>query len=401
MREQTISFSTLDKSIYGGDFHKHEYLKENLYREECVLQSLNAAIDSDHKFTIQKLRKNTDTSDKTGYFLPLFYEKLLIRKCAKNISKTFPIRSIDRERAIRELVSCLRWGPHQSIYRIDIKSFYESIDHLNLLNFIKKSERLSGLTKDILTRLLTQYWDEGGTGLPRGLEVANPLANAYLYEVDEIIAKKEHCLFYCRFVDDIVIVSTGLSDDNVYKQFKKSMPGRLRLNTSKTLVLEKKHKKIDFPFLGYSVEVDGASKSDTYKYRSVILHISESRLKKIKSRIYKSFEEYLVNRDLELLIDRLSFLSSNRTNKRGRGKYKSGIFYSNRQVNDIKSVKSIDKYIYAFIKNGGLGPIQGRLVFSNDEKNKILGVNFENRFRTKFHFGFNYHRSQEIVKIWE
>ncbi|WP_181898441.1 antiviral reverse transcriptase Drt3a [Alteromonas aestuariivivens] len=401
MREQTISFSTLDKSIYRGDFHKHEYLKEKLYREECVLQSLEAASDREHRFTIEEIKKNGDDSDKVGYFLPLFYEKLLVRKCAKNISKAFPIRSIDRERAIRELASCLRWGPHQSVYRVDIKSFYESINHLDLINFIKESGRLSGLTKDILIRILNQYWNAGGTGLPRGLEIANPLANAYLYEVDEIISKQEHCLFYCRFVDDIIIVSSGLPEDNVYKQFKKSMPGRLKLNTSKTLVLDKKHTKIEFPFLGYSIEVDGASNQDTKKFRSVSLHISDSRLKKIKSRIYKSFEKYLVEKDFELLTDRLTFLSSNRTNKRGKGKYKSGIFYSNRQVDSSKSIKSIDKYIYALIKNDGVGPIQGRLVLSNNEKQKILSINFENRFNTKFHYKYNYHRSKEIVKVWE
>ena len=400
MRNQAITFSSLNKSIYVSDLHKFDFLKTKLYREQSVIEALKISIDPSHIFTLNAVKSDSTDQNKINYFMPVFHEKLLLRKCAKNISRAFEVRSNDRHKSLRELLACLRWGPNQKVYRIDLKKYYESIPSETLCDFIVNSKKLSEHTKGVVMRVLKQFWINNDKGLPRGIEISNPLANALLYDLDSLMVRQENCLYYSRFVDDIIIVTTGIKNDTVLRDFKDNLPAGLFFNTSKTHKLDKSKKEIEFPFLGYKIVVAGATKDGTKNYRNVDLHFSKTRETKVKSRIYSAFEDFLINDDMELLLDRLTFLSSNRTFKRGKGKYKAGLFYNNRLANSSESAKGIDCFIYALVKNQGLGSIKGRLKLTGEQQKKIFKINFESRFNSRFHSKFNYFRNEEVTRIW-
>lgn len=96
------------------------------------------------------------------------------------------------------------------VFRTDVKSYYESINHEILLG------QLAGYVKDkIVMNLLGQYLkrsvEEGGlfTDLTQGISSGCPLspliASIYLYELDRAMEKKT--VFYRRFMDDIIVLS--------------------------------------------------------------------------------------------------------------------------------------------------------------------------------------------------
>lgn len=101
-------------------------------------------------------------------------------------------------------------APYQFVFRTDVHSYYESIDHVILY------EKLCAYVKDKrLQRLLWFYLKRvvewGGTyqDIERGISAGCPLspliASFYLYELDQHFEKQN--LFYIRYMDDILIMT--------------------------------------------------------------------------------------------------------------------------------------------------------------------------------------------------
>ena len=402
MKDQAITYSSLEKNIYRGDFFKYTYLQDKRAKDEAVCEALRLSRNFDeHVFditTVESKEIDKDGDPKKRQFLTTFPEKLLIRKCAKNIAKVSTPLSQDRNKTIRELCSCLKWGGVQKIYKIDIASYYESLEPDFIRSMIVQEERISSHTKNITLSLLQQYWSSNGKGLPRGIEISNPIANLVLRNLDREIKSHPDCLFYSRFIDDILIVSNQDNGQDIRKTFKSKLPVGLLLNTSKTMTVDNDGTDSRVRYLGYELHIQGVTQK--HGYRQITLTHTDSKLKAIKDRIFKSFLDYSRTKDFELLLDRLKYLSCNRSFKRGRGRYKSGIYYNNSEVNNSKRLAEIDKYLYAFVKNEGVSFLKGRCNLTSEQKRKIKKVNFIAGFETKYHLNLNFRRTQEVIKIW-
>lgn len=402
MKDQAITYSTLEKNIYRGDFYKYSYLQDKNVKDEAICEALRLSQNfSKHVFNITTIE--SDELDKDGdlkkrNFLAIFPEKLLIRKCARNIAKISAPLSQDRNKTIRELCSCLKWGAEQKIYKIDIASYYESLSPSLIKSTIMEDEGISNHTKNITISLLNQYWSSDGKGLPRGLEISNPIANLILRNLDREIKNHPDCLFYSRFIDDILIVSNQSNGVDIKKTFKKMLPEQLWLNTSKTASLNNDKTDSTFSYLGYEISVQGIDRA--HGYRNITLTHTKSKIKSVKDRIFQSFLDYSRTKDFDLLVDRLKYLSCNRSFKRGRGRYKSGIYYSNSEVNNSEKLGDIDKYVYAFSKNQGLSFLKGRCQLTVEQQRKLKKINFKAGFEKRFHLNLSYRRTQEVIKIW-
>lgn len=398
MRNQAISESSLDKSIYHSDRLKNEFLNEKKKRINSVKRSVVIANKHSHSFSIIKVFDKKD--EKHKYFLDRFEEKLILRKCAKNLSKNISVRENDRHQCVREIVSTLKWNSDQQIYRIDLAKYYESIPKKEIINFIEHNTGITNQTKQLSLSVLRKYWRNFGTGLPRGLEISSPIARAILSKMDEDIYNSENCLYYARFVDDILLITSPEDKGELYKLIKRSLPTGVRLNTKKTSQYTKSEKGFQFEFLGYSFTV---SERKT-RYREIGLDLSSSRRKKIKSKIFKSFQGYVKDNDFELLLDRLNFISSNRTVHRGNGKYKTGITYNNRECSLEKvpeGIKEINSFYQALILNKGLGAIKNKVKLSSAQASELFKINFDKRYLKKYHFNVSYSRYEEIAKVWQ
>ena len=89
---------------------------------------------------------------------------------------------------------------------MDVAKYFDNIDKEILLKIIKrkiKDEKLLWLLNKIL------YAQKREKGLEIGNYTSQMFANIYLNEIDQFIKHKLHIKYYCRYLDDsIVIVKT-------------------------------------------------------------------------------------------------------------------------------------------------------------------------------------------------
>ena len=143
--------------------------------------------------------------------------------------------------------------------KLDVKSFYASIDQELLLKAIKKKIRKLELIALIENAIKTEALvypvkdkiprTTRKIGIPEGLPFSNSLANIFMLDIDSKFAKNSN-ISYHRYVDDILI----LVDDKNYDTVRKSIVADIEM-----LKLEL-NDKIDegaiassFEYLGYSI----------------------------------------------------------------------------------------------------------------------------------------------------
>lgn len=404
MRNQAITESSLKKSIYYSDRLRNEYLNTPELVVNKLRESIRISNKPNHSFSICKVEDKH--GDKHRYYLDRFEEKILVRKCAKNLSKTYARNDVDRHQCVREIRAILRWKSDQDIYRIDLSNYYESIPRKVIEKHLEDNDILTNQTKQVTLKVLRKFWAVNKKGLPRGVEISNPIANAILSDLDEKIINSDNCLYYVRFVDDILLITNPEDQGKVYKLFKKNLPENIRLNTSKTQILFKRCGELCFDFLGYNFKINKRSN----RYRKVDLDLSLSRRKKLKEKIYKSFQDFVKAGDFQLLKERLDYISSNRTIKRGKGKYKVGITYNNREcmrnetVQNIEAppgVKELDSFLHAIILNNGIGSISSRLKLTKSQKKELFKISFVTRYKSKFHFNVSNEKYKILSRIWQ
>ena len=139
------------------------------------------------------------------------------------------------------------------VLRTDVKAYYASIDHFNLL------DRLAEYVKDRrVLNLLGQYFrrssERGGEfwdyekGISLGCPLSPLMGAFFLHELDQRIAKSG--LFYVRFMDDIVVLAPSRWKlRRAVKAVNDVLAGlRLEKHPDKTFIgkIEK-----GFDFLGY------------------------------------------------------------------------------------------------------------------------------------------------------
>lgn len=356
-------------------------------------------------------------------------EKLILRHTNINLRSVKEGGLKQRNTIIEEIKINLKEGTEYRIYRLDIKSFFESINLEMLISIINNKKYLSRHTKNIVEWYLrTCERTYGSIGLPRGLEISPILSEIYLSEFDEKIKNNKDIFYYARFVDDIIIISSGEEEDIEFlKYIENILPDGLILNTNKqkksiSPLIPKRKQGVEpsgtlvykFDFLGYSFSIIDTvlinKKAANLCYRNVRLDLSESRLKKIKTRISKSFYSYKKNGDFKLLFDRISFLTSNRDLKRkiknpslvDKLKISTGIYYSNAKLDvDSKSLSSLDNFL-VFCANSNkhrLNKITTNLL-SKNQKKQVLRNSFKKGFIDRIYRKYNYGRYKEITKIW-
>ena len=172
---------------------------------------------SSNKFNFQPLQKITKSSGEAIH-LWTSIDSLVLKMLSTVLAQCLPSSKlcthIKGHGGSKQTVTAI----HQEIknntfvFRTDVKSYYESINHELLL------EKLSVYVKDkIVMNLLSQYLkrsiESGGlfTDIHQGISSGCPLspliASFYLYELDKDMAKKP--IFYRRYMDDIIILSSS------------------------------------------------------------------------------------------------------------------------------------------------------------------------------------------------
>lgn len=104
--------------------------------------------------------------------------------------------------------------------RLDIKEFYDSIDHVILFAAISKTNNFAPFLR-LLKRAVTnptlsanylaatRKESKNTGGVPQGLSISNILAEIYIAPFDASV--RQHCSFYNRFVDDVLLFCSSES----------------------------------------------------------------------------------------------------------------------------------------------------------------------------------------------
>jgi RNA-directed DNA polymerase len=169
---------------------------------------------------------------------------------------------------------------YQHIVDIDLKSFFDKVDHCLLLQLVYQK------VKCPLTLRLIRKWlrapiliqgklSKRRKGVPQGSPLSPLLSNILLHELDKELERQG--LLYVRYADDFSVYTQSVSDarqvgNRLYLFLKNKL--RLPINREKSGI----RRPVDFQILGYRF-VPTYRKGDKGKYQLVVAEKAWARLK--------------------------------------------------------------------------------------------------------------------------
>lgn len=225
------------------------------------------------------------------------------------------------------------------IYKIDIHSYFNSIDQTILLNDLKKiikSEYLLKFLEDMLSIHEVMYnykVIKEDLGALAGIPVSSFFANVYLRELDAYF--ESHNIHYFRYADDIIVFSKTMEELSSFRDYI------INFLHGKNLTINPSKEKIYLPneafeFLGFKIQGN-------------TIDISDIAIKKMKGKIKRAarkIRRWSVKKEVKPLPS-IKVMTS-RFNKKFFGKESgelSWIYWYFPTINTTKSLKEIDKYL--------------------------------------------------------
>jgi len=160
---------------------------------------------------------------------------------------------------VHKLVNHNKW-----VVDVDLKSYFDTIPHDQLMNFVRQRIRDRRLLGLINQWLKAGILEEGKirrpeSGTPQGGVLSPLLSNIYLHEIDKLWCNNQSVRLV-RYADDAVFLCRSEAQANwVLGQLKEQLSGLfLTLNEEKTKVC---HVREGFNFLGFTYK-------EAYSYRS-------------------------------------------------------------------------------------------------------------------------------------
>ncbi|WP_426149417.1 antiviral reverse transcriptase Drt3a [Pseudomonas sp. DC3000-4b1] len=419
MYDQSFTLKTVRQELRKSDFIKSPRLRSIPIKEQEIDTAVYKAQvewDIPHCLTESTIKGKRIFSPKT------FSDELLLRKINRNLQKNFNQSEISRDSVVANLRELLREGIDYRIYRLDIKSFYESVDHTLIKDRLHTSLLTSVQTKKFVGSIVEAHALRGLTGVPRGLALSATLAEIIMADFDNLIKNDSHVRYYGRYVDDIIIITDKKERAHRFITYiQKSLPNGFELNRSKQAICEtngdvKPHKngtpatkEIDFEYLGYRFQVRSpilTKMKPSQHYRDVKLDIAHTKVKKTKTRIAKALLAYILDRDFDLLLLRLKFLCSNfsvmdadRDRKR-----MAGIYFNYHRIDGLESESLIelDRYLIKIISSGR-GRISSELhsCTTLSQRRILLRISFLQGFLNKTFLHFSQRKIGELQRCWK
>lgn len=187
--------------------------------------------------------------------------------------------------------------------KLDIKKYFYSIDHEIFKKLLKKDlnsfeyklveDIIDSTNKDYINKTIENIINKKsleipnydvGKGLPIGNMTSQFLSIFYLYKLDHFIVHDLKLKYFCRYMDDFLIIDTDLQKlyqarEIIIKKLEEEY--KLNINFKKTKIVNCKE---GFTFLGYVFKVIN---------KKVIIKIKKENLNRIKKRI--KTVKYLIN----------------------------------------------------------------------------------------------------------
>ena len=231
MRDYGYNKISLADVLRKTDFGPNALSKNPALKDQTIENAVKAAKNGLAGLTFKK----NELRGKYVYKIERLEYELVLRKLDKNIRRLTRVKQSDRHNIVRALKSILSEGSNFRIYKLDLKNFYETIPMSELLDKLSKD---SGFPKDSISifsafkQILIQNTI---SGTPRGVAISATLSEYYLRDFDKNIPRLSSVYFYCRYVDDMLIVTTAEEQPKSFlKSIIRQLPKGLSINYSKT-----------------------------------------------------------------------------------------------------------------------------------------------------------------------
>lgn len=437
MYDPSYNKKTLVELLHLGDLRSIPSSNKEAFRKAAVLAAINSATSifgGSNPISKFHLRK------KSTFRIKDLAHDLVVRKLTRNLERNRNNKSNGRDLIVTNLIHFIEEGVPFRIYRLDIKSFYESFSEEDIKIKISSLRKLPTLSKQHLIALLGHYKTcHDAQGIPRGMAISAVLSDIMMSEFDTYMKSNSFVYFYGRYVDDIIAI-TNLSEDesNFLKDIELQLPKGLLLNKKKGSVCSipikqssikeppsnlcstcgsvitpistielKPEFKCKFDYLGYQFSIFdplAKDKSVIQGFRLVRIEIAENKVKKIKLRIVRALVDFIKTRNEDLLIKRVKYLTSNFSisDKKTGKRIHAGIYYSYPHLSpDSKSLAELDK----FLKNAVLSN-RGRLfskiakLLDKKLKRKLSAHSFQVGHKTRCFVHFSPQTIRDIQECW-
>lgn len=225
---QTFENHLSNSRAVGRDGIRHNQFKSNIDTEIDIINS--KVIAGAYKFTSykEKLISKGATKNPRQISIPTFRDRLTLRTLNDLLAIVFAdAKSKSPHYFIKRIwTDCKSKGNGYSFLRIDIKSYYPSIPHDQLMRVIRKRIRKKQIVK-LVTDAITTPTGQKNTadnqntrGIPQGLSVSNILSSIYLKSLDD---KYEKDFCYFRYVDDILIICESNNANSIFEKIRKDL----------------------------------------------------------------------------------------------------------------------------------------------------------------------------------
>ncbi len=338
---ELIDLHLAPSTARGVDGTNYERFLE--LREDEIKLISSRALSGCYSFSPyrQKLIIKDAKSPPRQVSIPTIRDKIALRALNNFLSEIFHgSRPQHSHPVISAAIESIRASsPNDAFIKLDIRSFYDEIDHKTLLKNIRRKirsgEPIALIESAINTPTGVTVSDCGSNsrGVPQGLSISNILASIYLSDVDKKYRSMPG-IKYHRYVDDILCVSSSADAEVFATSISKDLWSRKKLRShpigsgkSEILPISKGVDYLGYTFSGGKVSV---RRSTEKKLLSSLMRI-----------IHSSSSENLT-RSLWRLNLRISGCRLNGSNV-------GWIFYFS-QINDLKLLSRVDAQVRKSIK---------------------------------------------------
>lgn len=391
------------------DFIKYEDLQDDEIKQR-IIDDILTEVDKGFPSGVN-IREIQQSTGKNRYTASDIGTKLVFRKTQKNLTPAIGYLK-NRNQIIRELRQILADSSPYRVYKLDISNFFESINN-EYLNSVIDNLNTTAQTKDVTKRIIADYNRNFNQGIPRGVEISPILSEIALKDFDHSALSNENIFYYSRFVDDILIITSSLECEKKFiRDLRSKLPEGLIFNHIKKTIKNiethsTKNREESFDHLGYKITISKPNTSEKKaknQFRKISIDISDKKTDKISGKIIKAFYSYSKNNDFDLLIDRITFLSTNRNivEKYHNKTIATGIYYSHSEASpESNNLEKLDK----LLKTLTLSP-KGRIsnalrTLTKLQKRRLLRISFRSGFKKRIFKRYSPLRLTEIIKIWK
>jgi RNA-directed DNA polymerase len=245
----------------GVDGVSYERFMSN--KDEHLALINRKVLDGSYKFTPfrEKLLLKGAHQAPRQVSIPTIRDRVTLRALNNFLLDTFPqARPTHSHHTVSAVISSIREaGPNQSFIKLDIKTFYDDIDHKILLKNLGAKIRFQSAQELLHAALTTSTGksvaddEKRVKGVPQGLSISNILASIYLMNIDRTYNDHPH-LSYHRYVDDILCIAPSEMTVDFLKEIQSSLKKKKRLEihkigSGKSVILQSSER---LDYLGYS-----------------------------------------------------------------------------------------------------------------------------------------------------